>query len=460
MPARQRSFTALSFRLMPKARQTIVSSTPALPAPTNLAAAPDNGFVTLTWTASAAPGAAYYEIYESSTPNAPPNSYTNIGTAYGTTFTQTGLTNGTTYSYYLIAYNNGNASPNSNVATATIGLPAPTNLVATPGNGLITLTWNSSAGSGVSSYSVFESATQNGTYTNIGYVPATSATTYSLTQTGLTNGSTYYYYVVADNNGGDSSHSAVASGTLSLPAPTGLTTTTSTDTITLSWTASAAPGAAYYQVFESTSQNGPYTQIDITTGTTYTQSGLNNTATYYYYLIPVNNGGVGTQSATASATFSLPAPTNLVTTPGNGLLTLTWNGITGSGVSSYSVFESATQNGTYTNIGYVPATSATTYSLTQTGLTNGSTYYYYVVADNNGGDSSHSAVASGTLSLPAPTGLTATTGSGSVTLSWTASAAAPARPTIRFISPRSPMRLSRRTPTSAPPPARRSRRAV
>src|SRR5262247_534310 len=85
--------------------------------------------------------------------------------------------------------------------------PAPTNLVATPGNAQVSLTWNTS--SGASSYNVKRSTTSGGPYTTI----ATGVTSTSFTNTGLTNGTTYFFVVSAVNSAGESGNSNQASAT-------------------------------------------------------------------------------------------------------------------------------------------------------------------------------------------------------------------------------------------------------
>jgi beta-galactosidase len=95
-----------------------ISATPAAPAPpatpTGLAAARDDGQVNLTWTASA--GASSYNIKRSTANNGP---YTNVATVAGTSFSDSGLTNGTTYYYVVSAVNSGLESGNSTQVSAT-----------------------------------------------------------------------------------------------------------------------------------------------------------------------------------------------------------------------------------------------------------------------------------------------------------------------------------------------------
>ena len=482
----------------------VVSATVSLPAPTNLAATPGTTSITLTFTASAGVGAADYEVFESTSPTAPSSSYVSLGKTSGkTTFTQTGLSPGTTYYYYVVPQNAGGPGTPSATVHATVPVPvslsAPTSLSGTHGNGIIRLSWVAPTGA-VAYYNVKRSTTSGGPYTTISAAKAVTGPTYddtsvvngttyyyvvtavatngmesvpsneaavlagfigtglvaapgnglvtltfdsiigatdyhvvvaadnyhfsdlgstggatSFTQTGLSNGQTYYYYVVPYNSGGAGGQSATVSALVSLPAPTGVTATPGDGSVTIRWKASAFPGASDYHVIFST-DDYHYSDLGSTGGkTSFTQTGLANATKYYYYVVPYNDGGAGTASATVSATVSLAAPSNVKATPGDGSVTVTWDAV--ATASDYHVVVAA-DNYHFSDLG---TTSGKT-SFTQTGLSNGQTYYYYVVAYNKGGASPNSATVSALVSLPAPTGVTATPGDGSVTVAWTASA--------------------------------------
>ncbi len=178
------------------------SSVPAVPA--SLAAAPGNAQITLTWTSSA--GATSYFVKRSTTTGGP---YTQISTPSASTYTDTGLTNGTKYFYVVSAYDAAGESANSAEVSATPVAsppPAPTGLSATPGNAQVTLTWNASAGA--TTYNLKRSTANGGPYSTVA-----SLTAANYTDTMVTNGTTYYYVVSAVNSAGESANSGQVSAT-------------------------------------------------------------------------------------------------------------------------------------------------------------------------------------------------------------------------------------------------------
>ncbi|WP_127531673.1 endo-1,4-beta-xylanase [Paenibacillus kobensis] len=200
-------------------KQYLGSNTnPTVPAaPTGLTATAGNAQVALSWAASS--GATSYTVKRATTSG---GTYTNVATNVTTTsYTDTGVTNGTTYYYVVSASNSAGSSANSAQASATPTggttptVPAaPSGLTATAGNAQVALSW--AASTGATSYTVKRATTSGGTYTNV----ATNVTATSYTDTSVTNGTTYYYVVSASNSAGSSANSAQASAT-----PTGGGTT-------------------------------------------------------------------------------------------------------------------------------------------------------------------------------------------------------------------------------------------
>ena len=193
---------------------TVTPATASVPAgPTSLTITPGNTTATLSWTASASGSPTSYTIYRGTKSDG--EAVTPVATTNGTTttFTDTGLKNGTTYFYNVAANNSVGVSPDSNEVSVTPAVgtgtapAAPTGLNATSGNGSVSLTWNASAGA--TSYSVYRGTAPGAEgSTAIG----TSASN-SFTDTAVTNGIKYYYTVTASNTAGASLNSNEASAT-------------------------------------------------------------------------------------------------------------------------------------------------------------------------------------------------------------------------------------------------------
>jgi hypothetical protein len=174
------------------------------PVPANLVATAGNGQVGLSWSAST--GATSYSVGRATTSGGP---YTTIASPTTTSYTDTAVTNGTTYYYVVAAVNAAGTSANSTQVSAMpqLSIPAPpTNLKANAGNAQVSLSW--SASTGATSYSVRRATTSGGPYTTIA-----SPTTTGYTDKALTNGTTYYYAVAAVNAAGTSANSSQVSAT-------------------------------------------------------------------------------------------------------------------------------------------------------------------------------------------------------------------------------------------------------
>lgn len=193
-----------------------VSAAPTLvapPAPTEFTATAGDAQIALSW--SAVGSATGYIVQRASASGGP---YLTVASPTGTSFTDTGLTNGSPYFYIVLATNSaGSSSPSAEVsATPVSGIPvapgAPTGLAATPGNLYITLTW--SVVPTATSYQIKRSTTSGGPYTVIA-----SPNGISFADTNLTAGTPYFYVATAVNVAGESQPSAEATATPSAAGP-------------------------------------------------------------------------------------------------------------------------------------------------------------------------------------------------------------------------------------------------
>ena len=322
-----------------------------------------SGKPVLTW--KAVSGATSYKVYRSTTKG---SGYSLLGTTTATSYTNTGAKAGTTYYYRVKACNDAGLSPYSNIVSGKVKsvTPKPSAPVVKIGNsassGKPMLTWN--AVSGATSYKVYRATSQNGTYSLLGTVTATS-----YTNTGAKAGTTYYYKVKAVNSAGESAYSNVVSGRATVTTLTmGHSSTSGKPQLT--W--KAVSGAASYKVYRATSKNGAYTVINTTKALTYTNVGAALGTTYYYKVEALN--AAGKSMGFSAIVEGKVAPVLAVGYSSvSGKPQLTWKAVPGA--TEYQVYRSTQQNSGYTKIN---TTTATSY--VNTGAKAGTTYYYRIVA--------------------------------------------------------------------------------
>jgi len=335
-----------------------------------------SGKPVLTW--NAVPGATSYKVYRATSKS---GTYSLLGTVTTTSYTNTGAKEGTTYYYKVKAANGAGESAYSNVVSGKVVVtPKPAAPVVKIGNsassGKPMLTWN--AVSGATSYKVYRATSQNGTYSLLGTVTATS-----YTNTGAKAGMTYYYKVKAVNSVGESAYSNIVSGKVKsvTPKPAApvvkIGHSASSGKPMLTW--NAVSGATSYKVYRATSQNGTYSLLGTVTTTSYINTGAKDGVTYYYKVKAVNSAGESAFSNVVSGKTTVTTLT-MGHSASSGKPQLTWKAV--SGAASYRVYRATTKNGAYSVIN---TTKALTY--TNTGAALGTTYYYKVEALNASGKS-------------------------------------------------------------------------
>jgi len=158
---------------------------------------PGNTALTVRW--ASVPGATGYNLYRGTIAGG--EGTTAIQSVTTTSYTNTSLTNGTTYYYKIRATglnSIGSLSAVEGSATPSALLPpAPTGFTAIPGDTTATLTWNPV--SGATSYNIYR-ALNSGAESS---VPTYTGVTSPYINTGLTDGQAYYYVVTAVNASGE-----------------------------------------------------------------------------------------------------------------------------------------------------------------------------------------------------------------------------------------------------------------
>jgi len=397
------------------------ATTPILNAPSNLSAsAVSYKQVTLTWTDNSSEETGF-EIERKTGAG---GTYARITTASAnaTSYTNTGLTQGTEYFYRVRAVSGSNYSQYSNeISVTTQTLPAPSNLTATPlSSSQIRLTWTDNSSDETYFYIEYKTT---GNFISLGSVAA-NTTTY--THSNLAQGTTYTYRVKAYNTSNNiySAYSdEVLATTPVLPPPSALSATAFSSTqIQLAWTDNSTDETNFH-IERKTGAEGAYSQIASVGAnvTTYADTGLTQNTEYYYRVRAYNssNAAYSAYSNEISATTAtLNAPSNLTTATLSYLqIKLIWTD-NSSDEQYFYIERKAGASGTYSHVASVSA-NITTY--TDYNLAPNTEYYYRVRAYNGSGYSAYSNEAGATpLSLNAPSNLTASIlSSTQIKLTWT-----------------------------------------
>ena len=275
-------------------------------APTNVVATAGNAKATIVWSAPTSTGGSPitgYTVTATDTTTTANGGQTCVTTG-ATSCTITGLTNGDTYTFAVVATNSVGTSPASLPSSAVIPMTVPdppTNVSAVATNGSVTVKWSApvnNGGSPITGYTV--TATDTTTTANGGQTCVTTGAT-SCTITGLTNGDTYTFAVVATNiNGNSLPSSSVASS--SVPgAPTGLSATGADNSMTFieSWSAPASNGGAVITdyIARYSTDGATWTVVDTSSSALSYALTVSSQTTYYVQIAAVNAAGQGAWSA-------------------------------------------------------------------------------------------------------------------------------------------------------------------
>ena len=234
------------------------------------ASAGTNG-ITVSW--NAVSGATQYRVYRKTGSGG----WTGLKDVTGTSYTDTAVTSGTTYTYTVKAYNGSAWSGFDSKgvsATAKDAFGAPVLKSASAGTNGITVSWN--AVSGATQYRVYRK-TGSGGWTGLKDVTGTS-----YTDTAVTGGTTYTYTVKAYNGSAWSGFDAKGVSATAkdiFGAPVLKSASAGTNGITVTW--NAVSGATQYRVYRRTGSGG-WTGLKDVTGTSYTDAAVTSGTTYTY----------------------------------------------------------------------------------------------------------------------------------------------------------------------------------
>ena len=297
----------------------VVIGSPASPlplAPSNLQVVVGTGSqLNLSWTDAANANADGYVVYRA----LGTGSYQPVTTLSptATTFFDTALTNGATYSYFIEASNtSGNSAPTNAVAT-TIPVPPgiPTDTDGNVGNVTVsnltttsvTLSWLLPDNRDLA-VNIYQRDTTTSLYSLVAALPA-GTTTYTVSNLGP---NTDHDFNVQTYDGGGFSGPASASIVTPPVPPTGFAASEANNKISLTWTAPAPGFDPYtYSIYRGTSPGGEVGMPYVTglTSTSFSDTNLTSGTTYYYTIVAVTADGKSVASNEASAQFTVPTAT-------------------------------------------------------------------------------------------------------------------------------------------------------
>ena len=370
-----------------------------------------------------------------------PGGFTCTAAANATSCVISGLTNGTAYTFTVIATNEIGNSVASSATTSVIpqtAASAPSAITATAGDGQASVAFSGAVanGSTIASYTV-QAYDSNGNA--VSGATCTSSTS-PCTVTGLTNGSTYTFKVVTNSTvysaGSTTASTPSTASNAVIPAtvpsaPTDVAVTPGIGKVTVSWTAAASNGSPIisYQVQAYDADGNAVTGATCTaTAPAITCDVSTNLVAGSNYTFKVTaTSAAGTSAAstasTAAAVNAVPSvPLSVTAVAANASVAVTWGApanINGSAITGYAVTAYDANNnvaGTCTSV--APATTCVV-----NGLTNGTPYTFKVTATNGIGTSSESlaSTAATPSTIPnAPTGVTKAMGDGQATISFLA----------------------------------------
>lgn len=365
----------------PTAATTVSLSTsvPAQPVISSIVSA--NTQLTVSFTAPNNGGSAitnYFYSKDSGT------TYVSNGNT-NTSFTITGLTNGTSYGIVLKAVNALGNSAASAVSVAVPCLPpdAPTINSVSFGNQQLSVAFSAPASNGGGTITGYKYSVNGGSsYTSVG-------TTSPFVISSLTNGTAYTVLLRATNAAGDSAATTASSAVVpcTVPsAPTVGSVVPGNQTLTVAYSAPASTNGSaitnYWYSYDGTN----YVSLNRTTATaTFDISGLTNGTGYSITMKATNIAG--NSSVSAASASSVPrtvpdAPSISSYVLGNAQVAFSYS-FPYNGGNAIDNIQYRIDGGVYTSIGTV-----STYTLT--GLTNGTSYAVQIRARNAAGYSADS----------------------------------------------------------------------
>ncbi|NVM56044.1 MAG: hypothetical protein HWN66_20265, partial [Candidatus Helarchaeota archaeon] len=370
------------------------------PAVTGLAVAviSTGNTLNLTWNPSTAPDLDHYNVYMSNVIPFTPGPQYLVYSGNDTFYLNTTLEDGMTYYFKVSAVDDDGLE--GLIVTQISETPADTvppaqvtgvTILVDPVGNKLDISWNALGGD-VMGYKIYRS-TVPGFEVNPGDEDAITTNLY-YNDTGLDDNVTYYYRILAFDDGWPTINDGLPADevngtptdTIAPPQVVNLNiiSTGIGNTLQLTWDASTATDFNHYIIYRnSTSESWALIATNIKT-TSHTDTGLNDSMTYFYKVAAVDDGGptpnVGInstiQNGTPTDNTEPPQITGLTITviPEGNILNLTWNPSVATDFDEYYLYRNSTTET------WAFVTNLSVNHFQDIGLINLKTYWYKVSA--------------------------------------------------------------------------------
>jgi len=356
----------------PSSNSSATSTPRTTPGAPGVSSTPNNGSISVSYSAPASDGGNAIYAYQRSTDNV------NWETSTSNPFSVSG-TNGTSVTSYVRAVNDAGAGPSASTSSTPRTTPDAPGVSSTPNNGSISVSYSAPASDGGNAISSYQYSTDNATWTTTPSNPFTI---------NGANGTAITIYVRAVNAAGGGGSASTASTPRTTPgAPTNVTSTPGNGSVSIAFGAPSSDGGNAVSAYQYSTDNSTFVA---TPSNPFTINGANGTP-ITIYVRAVNAAGGGTSASATSTPRTTPgAPTSFA---GNNAtfaqIGLSWGAPSSNGgdaVTSYVLRNGST---------ILQNSIATSY--THTGLLPYEDYSYTVTAVNAAGEGTQASLTIKTL---------------------------------------------------------------